>query len=214
MHCKLLPVLLLFIHSLTSFSQAVTCDQFCVRDIGFNLAFPEGWVVRIEFSGDSNEFINYPYVQAVLDEEGDTLATGDIFYFGQFSNTTTDYPVSLIDSIPEGFSGTVIFRFDTMTCELPFPCTTSFIGYTPKDVAGLIHFHPNPVISTGHLNTSFDLTGCRLEIIALTGQVVRSIAGLSGTTQDLTFENLPPGIYLLKVNWNGKVLASRKVVVE
>ena len=213
MKYKLLQVFILF-NSLTSFSQAITCDQFCVRSIGFNTTFPEGWVVRIEFSGDSNKFINYPYVQAVLNEDGDTMATGDIFYFGQFSNTITDYPVTLKDSIPEGFSGTVIFHFDTITCALPYPCTTSFIDFTPFDFAGLIQIQPNPINNTAQLHSSFDLTGCRLEIIALTGQVVRRITGLSGTAYELNFEDEIPGLYLIKADLNRKVMGTVKVVME
>ncbi len=214
MNYKLLPILLLFFNPFTSFSQPITCDQFCVKDIGFNLAFPEGWVVRIEFSGDSNKFINYPYVQAVLNEDGDTLAAGDLFYFGQFSNTITDYPVSLIDSIPEGFSGTVIFHFDTTSCTLPYPCSSSFISYGPKDFSDVIQLQPNPVIKMAQLHSSFDMKGYRLEIISLSGQVVQRITGLVGTTNELTFEDLVPGLYLLKLDLNGRVLETLKVLVE
>jgi len=202
--------------SLTASSQSVSCDQFCVTNIGYNLAFPEGLVARILFAGDTQQFINYPYVIAILDENADTVATGDIFYFGQFANTVQDYPVmAVVDSFEtEGFTGTVVFHFDSITCELPYPCTTSAIDPHATEPAGFIQVNPNPVHHEAILSSTFDLTGCQAELINSTGQVVQRFTELSGNSTNLDLKHLSSGLYFLSVKGKGKVVEVLKVMVD
>jgi hypothetical protein len=49
--------------------------------------------IGIAFSGSANQFISYPHVSSVLNCQGDTLATGNLFYFAQMGQTSQDYPV-------------------------------------------------------------------------------------------------------------------------
>lgn len=206
---------LLFL-SVTVSAQQVTCDQFCVIDIRYNLAFPEGLVVQIQFNSDTQQFINYPFVSAILNEAGDTVATGDIFYFGQFSNTTTDYPVMSVDSFPENFVGTVVFRFDfdTTVCYLPVPCKTSAVNYHSSLSSASVVINPNPVSDEAILKSSYDLTGANIEIISMTGQLVQHITGMPGNQMPLNFQRFSPGVYFLKVVFKENVMGIVKIVVE
>lgn len=130
------------IQFMTAHSQ-VMCDQFCVQKIEFDTSGALN--ATIDFSADSNLFINYPYVSAVIDIQGDTVATGYMFYFGQISNTVQDYPLTtdLSAPFPEDFEGFVIFNFDTVYCELYFPCEpTSLSGNYSSTINW--NLFPNP----------------------------------------------------------------------
>jgi hypothetical protein len=206
-------LLCFILFSLTASSQSISCDQFCVTNIGYNLAFPEGLVARILFTGDSQQFINYPYVIAILDENGDTLATGDIFYFGQISNTVQDYPVMAVaDSFEtEGFTGTVVFHFDTITCELPYPCATSAIDNHATALSVSMQVVPNPVHHEAILYSTFDLDGCEADLINFTGQVVQRFTDLSGNNTHLDIYHLSSGLYFLSVKREGKMMGVLKL---
>ncbi|MFM7566242.1 MAG: hypothetical protein ACKO4K_05810 [Flavobacteriales bacterium] len=55
--------------------------------------------IGIAFSGSANQFISYPHVSSVLNCQGDTLATGNLFYFAQMGQTSQDYPVGTTNAV-------------------------------------------------------------------------------------------------------------------
>ncbi len=50
----------------------------------------------IEFQANTTQMIGYPYISVMTDCMGDTIAKGQMFYFGQIGKTTQDFPVELI----------------------------------------------------------------------------------------------------------------------
>ena len=88
----------------------------------------------------------------MTDLTGDTVAIGNLNFFGQIGGTSQTYSASTtLDSIPSNFTGMVYFRYDTSVCALPFPCDTCSI--TPT-VTGDVLLCPN---ESGMLTTqSYD----------------------------------------------------------
>ncbi|MFM7724339.1 MAG: T9SS type A sorting domain-containing protein [Bacteroidota bacterium] len=73
----------------------VSCANLSLIGIYPDSLQPNAYWVSIQFDGSQNTVINYPYVSTVLNCQGDTLATGSMFYFGQLGQTTQDYPTDL-----------------------------------------------------------------------------------------------------------------------
>lgn len=98
------------------------CASFCVTDIALD-STGTYLEIPIFFDEDPSAFINYPYVTAVTDANGDTIATGNMNFFGQFGGTIQTYNASTaLDSLPANFVATVYFRYDTSVCALSYPC--------------------------------------------------------------------------------------------
>lgn len=199
-------------------AQAPACSQFCITDIRYNLAFPEGLVVTIYFSDngeDSTQFINYPYVAAVFDESGDTLATGTLSFFGQFNNTSQDYPITpAVDSFPGHVVGSALFYYDTVFCVLPIPCTTSAFDVTADDEQPRLHIYPNPVYGSMNIETASPVQDGQLELFNATGQHVHAVGGLFGTSHAMSLPDVAPGVYFVIMKEAGRAIGYSSVVIE
>lgn len=104
-------------------SSTISCSSFCVENISFDTSGILN--VSINFSGDFNDWIMYPYVSQVLNQNGDVIASGVLAYFGQEGGTTIPYSVSnsiFSAPFPPNFIGSVIFNYDNNICVLPYPC--------------------------------------------------------------------------------------------
>ena len=104
-------------------SSNFACSSFCVENIAFDST---GTLqVAVNFTGNSNDFINYPYVSQVLDQTGSNVAVGTMSFFGQSGGTTNFYEVNnslFSPPFPTNFIGSVIFNYDNNICVLPYPC--------------------------------------------------------------------------------------------
>ena len=116
-------IVVFLFNNLVSFSQSnFGCDLFCVTNITLNTA-EELWYVDVAFEGSDANFINYPYVSQMVNNNGEIVAIGSMEYFGQFGGTTTTYHPALNINDPD-FEGTVYFVYDSDTCALSYPCQT------------------------------------------------------------------------------------------
>jgi hypothetical protein len=199
-----------------SHAQSPTCSQFCITDIGYSIAFPEGLVVTLYFSSsDSNAFINYPYIAAVFDENGDTLATGTLNFFGQIANTSQNYPItSVVDSFPVHFTGSALFYYDTLSCLLSFPCTTSAFDLQFQDKQSALHVYPNPVHGSLTIETGSYVHDGEIELYNTIGQPVHSVGGLFGSTHAMSLPDVAPGMYYVILKESGKAIGHASVMVE
>jgi hypothetical protein len=214
---SLILVVLAYLGSMAvSRAQSPHCGQFCITDIGYSLAFPEGLVATLYFSSaDSTGFINYPYIAAVFDENGDTLATGSLNFFGQFANTSQNYPItSVVDSFPLHFTGSALFYYDTLFCTLPFPCTTPVYVLTAADKHKPLHLYPNPVHGSLTIETGMYLHDGEIELYNAFGQSVHSVGGLFGSTHAMSLPDVVPGMYYVIMKEAGKAIGHASVVVK
>lgn len=138
------------------------CDLFCVTNITLNTA-EELWYVDVAFEGSDSDFINYPYVSQMMNNNGEIVAIGSMEYFGQFGGTTTTYHPALNINDPN-FQGTVYFVYDSDTCALSYPCQT--VGIQEGK-------HYPVMIQTGNelfWNTTYNLD--RIELFSASGEMV------------------------------------------
>jgi len=80
----------------TGTAQTITCDLFTVTGLEPDTFDVNSTLINIEMAGGVSDFANYPYISAVTDCNGDTVATGGMFFFGQIGGTVSGYPVSAI----------------------------------------------------------------------------------------------------------------------
>lgn len=103
--------LFLFLLASTLHSQSV-CEKLHVVNVSPDTSQSGGYVVSIAYKAGSNELLGYPRVINVIDCKGDTIATGEMFYFGQLGATTQAYPIKLTTK-------------DSMGC---YPLTATFVA--------------------------------------------------------------------------------------
>lgn len=75
-------------------AQSITCNDFFMLGIGPDPFNPGNSIVHVHMNGNSNDFINYPYISFVTACNGDTIATGGMNFFGQMGQTVQSYPVT------------------------------------------------------------------------------------------------------------------------
>ena len=209
---SLLFILLFVFTKSATYAQEADCSMFCVTNIQLDSLSPGFMNVTIQFSSDDTLFINYPHVSAVINELGDTVATGTLNFFGQISNTTLDYPVETdLQTIPENFNAYVVFNYDTSTCILSYPCIIN----NTRDEFDLpdLSIYPNPFSIETTLQTNENLDGLDLTLLDIFGHPVITINKLVGNQVTLKRNSLPAGIYFLYLSADDKPVSTRRVVI-
>ena len=111
----------------TATAQTINCDWFTVTSLEPDTFDVNSTLINIEMAGGVSDFANYPYIPSITDCNGDTVATGGMFFFGQIGGTVSGYPVSAISEdvcLPltiEFIYGNDLFETDT--CMLTFDGT-------------------------------------------------------------------------------------------
>jgi|GEM_PF-4775287 len=210
-----IPLLTILILNLISFnisSQGIGCNSFCLTDVRMDTSVPKLMYVALFFSGDNNDFINYPWIAEVINDQGDTVGVGTWNFFGQFGNTSNDYPVMVeFDSIPENFSATMVFHYDTSVCLLSFPCTT---GIENLEDQPSFSIYPNPFSSETVLHSEIPFHDLTIKVFNLLGKQVKQLNHLSGDKITLKREDLLPGVYFMQLLEKNKVIAIRRAIIS
>ena len=180
-------------------AQNVTCELFSITGLEPDTFNVNNTVVNIAMAGEFSLFANYPYIASVTDCDGDTIASGDLYYFGQIGGSEQGYPVS---SIPENvcFPITIEFVygndiFETDTCYYNYGLTG--ITYAAKDKKGLTAY-PIPTADEIQLASNTDIIGESYVIFNSSGKTMMTgIIDAQNTRIEL--RNLPSGFYVITV---------------
>ena len=177
----------------SAFAQ-IPCSAFCVDSLGLDTIGQNKIIISLHFEGSSSSFINYPYFHSIISEQGDTIAKGQMEFFGQFGNTTFQYSATTqLTELPENPQWNLLFRYDTLECLLPFPCA---ISSSEKSIgASAPLFYPNPFsdfleyknFSEGKICQLFDAMGRKIWV----GKTEKK----SG---QFRLNGLMPGFYIFK----------------
>lgn len=190
-------------------SQINNCGFFCVNNIYFDST--NTLMVSIQYAGGS--FINYPYVSAIYDINGAPVASGSMFYFGQLPNTTQDYPVntSLAPPLPQNFAAVVIFNYDTLVCQLPYPtsCTTNSSSHN-LDNKFFLKVSPNPVHNTLNIDF-FKNENISVRVLNTSGQIASTFY-LNEKDKKIECSEWTAGIYILEFYQNGNLIQREKLI--
>ena len=194
-----------FILSLTialsshSTAQNITCGLFTITSLEPDTFDTENTLINIEMSGDFEAFANYPYISAVVDCIGDTVASGNMWFFGQIGGTTQGYPVTSIpDNVCLPITIEFIFGndlFETDTCLISYGISGMSASTNPESV---IQAFPNPANNVIQLTSKTDLIGKDYLIVNSTGELVET-GRITTSYASVDVSQLPTGCYVLKI---------------
>ena len=189
----------------------IDCNHLNVTGITADTANPGNWLVTINFSSPDKLFINYPHVQYITNAEGDTLATGILNFFGQFSNTSQDYAVtSSLDSLPIGQEMHVFFYFNNTSCSLPF-----FVSGTKENLTlPGINIFPNPFRSETTVVLDKFHPGVRVSLFNSLGQIENPVIENQGDRFTLYRNGLPAGLHFLVISTGGESLVRKILILD
>lgn len=196
----LLTVFTIISSSYTLIAQSISCADFTVSGINPDPSDSSLYNVSIQFSEPSTSHVNYPYVSAVLDCNGDTVATGGMSFFAQIGQTTNDYQVTLSGSLvcqPL----TVVFvygidSFDMDTCLLSFGTTTGLSD--TSEIAAAFSLFPNPIKSQVTIQAGISQLDADYFVFDQTGKLMLT-GRIDSENTPVDMSNLSRGIYLFRV---------------
>ena len=171
--------------------QTATCADFCVTAV--TPGFGNVWV-DVYYGGV--DFINYPHVMYLIDTNNDTLAYGNMGFFGQFGNSVLVHETfPLTGNFPTNFSGTVVFMFNNVQCQLPFPCASTSLQETGDDPG--VEVFPNPASGFFQLKKPEGDEVVAVEMTDINGKMVRNWSNPGGDYLEIA--DLSAGLYILKI---------------
>lgn len=182
--------------------QSTDCSSFCVTNIFLDSLMPDIMNIEIYFDGTEDDFINYPFVSYVTDMQGDTVGTGTLNFFGHFGNTSQIYQVTTqLDAIPENFTANVWFRYDSIECQLPYPCIINNVEASNSlfDMS----LYPNPATNNVTIYMSGSAT-ISVEVYSSQGLLVFNQDRITGNKYHIETSDWIPGLYFVLLRQGGQ----------
>ena len=196
----ILSVFIVVNYCSTLLGQSASCSDFSVVGVNQDTLNPNEYQVSIQFDAASSVFINYPYVAAVLDCNGDSVATGDIFVFGQVGQSTLAYPITVSGSLAcEPLTVVFVYGDENLnndTCLFAFGESTASTQLSQR--LDKFSVYPNPVADQVQIKTNLGQVGNSFFVYDFTGKLMFTGALMAdNTTVDMSkFSN---GMYLIKI---------------
>jgi hypothetical protein len=183
----------------TATAQTINCDSFTVIGIEPDTFDVNNTLIQIEMGGGDTDFANYPYIPSITDCNGDTVATGGMFFFGQIGGTVSGYPVSAIsDDVCLPLTIQFVYSdnfFVADTCLLTFGSTNLSSTF---DTFNQLHVYPNPTQGDVQIESSQALSYAPFIVSNQMGTIVlRGMLNSANTRIDM--RGLGSGVYTLRV---------------
>jgi hypothetical protein len=180
-----------------SSAQPVSCSDFTITGFSPNPNNASEYLISMQFNGSANQIINYPFFPFVFNGNGDTIASGSMFFFGQLGGTVQDYPVTPVNNtLQPPFTALLIYGTDNGedTCYLSFPPSAGIAE--PGDSDGIISMYPNPASDQVFIReeNSFGLSVFTLVNVAGI-YVLEGI--MASDSVPVAISHLPAGVYFL-----------------
>ncbi len=192
------------------FSQTFFCSAFSITNVYPDSINPGDYQLSIQCIAGPNEFASYPVVSSVVDCNGDTVATGNLFWFGQFGQTTQDYPVTLTgngDIACYPLTASFIINYEpgfTDTCQLSYGITGLETTSEAKKIPSI---YPNPVNDVLYIEGLQENLDGDFKILNTIGQVVME----SKMAEKIKIDSLPMGSYVFVIS-NEKIKYTSKFI--
>jgi len=178
-------------------SQTNWCGDFSITGITNESIDPNILQISIAFSASTSTFANYPYISAIIDCQGDTVATGNMFWFGQFGQSTIDYPVLSNGTSPcEPFSAVFIYADNagaSDTCIL----SGGSSSLENREIFS-IHAFPNPTNNQVQILVPDKYLGSTIGLFDITGKLIYS-SPISAGLFSIDLEKCEKGTYVLRL---------------
>ena len=183
----------------TATAQTINCDSFTVIGIEPDTFDLNNTLIQIEMAGGVSDFINYPFIPAVTDCNGDTVATGDIFFFGQIGGTETGYPVSAIsDEVCLPLTIQFVYSDNFLiadTCLFTYGSTNLSSRF---DTFNQLNVYPNPTSGNVQIESSWALSNTAYIVTNQIGKIILQ-GNLNSTNTRIDMSGFSSGIYMLRV---------------
>ena len=180
-----------------AYCQPNSCGDFTLVNIATDSINQNTLQISIHYGATSSSFVNYPYISALIDCQGDTVATGNMFWFGQMGQSTIDYPVNTNSGMPcLPLTAVFIYGDNSMvndTCQLSFSGTNSLENSEIIEVK----MYPNPTQDLVWIEVPVKALGERLEWRDITGKLIFTTI-LSDVYDCINVAHLPRGSYFIQ----------------
>lgn len=186
---------LLFINY-SAVAQTFSCDDFSIISFQPDSLNLNDYQLAIHFNTTINDFVGYPFVSSILDCNGDTVATGNMFYFAQLGETTQAYPVTTNNTSSWCEPLTAMFVFgngplnEADTCYFSFE-TTALQEQTEKSPFSVF---PNPCANDLLVSCPLGAIGKPFQLVDPQGKMVLKGEIVQNQFQ-LNVRMLNPGLY-------------------
>lgn len=188
------------------------------------------------YSGNFVGGVHLPWALSATNSICDTLATwydsnspgtmawgASIGYWGGVTNkylalklivgTNTYYGWARLDLLATSSSFTIK---DYAYESAPNACIQSGknrLGINEDSIKNIFSIFPNPFISSTTIQTIVNLKNATLTIYDSYGQAVKQIKNISGQTVSLSRDNLPSGLYFIRLKEENKIIAVKKLII-
>jgi hypothetical protein len=188
--------------SFATMAQSVSCSDFTVTGFSMDSLDSTKYNFSIEFSAPDTTFVNYPYISAVLDCNGDTVATGSFNFFGQVGQSTFEYPVTVSGSLAcQPLSIVFIYANDFLendTCSLALNSVGLINSLEKEEVLSIF---PNPVINNLTIQNNQNQFVTNYIILEHSGRKILE-GTIDAETSTIDLHNLPAGVYFMSLGEN------------
>jgi hypothetical protein len=174
-------------------AQSLFCSSSAVFGVSQDTV-PNGVLVWVHSDAPADYMVTFPYVETVLNCEGDTIGTGENFWALQMGQTTKYYPVTMTDTIC--YPAIFVFVYETETGVDTCFYTYNEPTYTEEINTVDITVYPNPAQDEIRIKSNGNITGQdyvlynNLGVLVITGKVMSE-----NTSIDIM--GLPQGMYYL-----------------
>lgn len=187
------------------------CNNFQVNTVQIDSIQPNTLQVNISFNANASLFANYPYIAQLTDCQGNLVGIGNNFWFGQFGQSTQDYPVSFNGTMPcEPYSISFVYSDNsgvTDTCELTYSSTNGLVNLEQE----FLLIAPNPSTSSVTITVGKQFMDSEIKLIDLNGKIVLS-SQMESFQKILSLENLNKGTYQIVIENQGDRTYKKLVV--
>jgi hypothetical protein len=127
--------------------------------------------------------------------------------------TNTFYGWARLDVVATSTSFTLkdyAYESTPNTCIQSGQTILGFNEYSNKDIFSIF---PNPFISSTTIQTTGNLKNATLTIGNLYGQTLKQINNISGQTVSFSRDNLPSGLYFIKLTEENKIISVERLII-
>jgi hypothetical protein len=213
-------IIYLFILNLTFIfsanAQLIDCSKLCVTNISLDSITG---ILYLDIYNSSNQQINYPRVEAVINDKGDTLVYSNNWsFYAQTGYTSVTYDISTkLTSLPDTISNWMIeyvysdFNNNGIVCNLPYPCDTNNITTIGNPIiinSDGIWVFPNPTSDIINIHGLSHQVSIKL-YDALGKEMRVTLNSRTGNLLSFSIEDLNEGVYYLLIQMNDKNITKR-----
>jgi hypothetical protein len=181
-------------------SGSISCDSLRIDSVWLVQAGINRIAVRLQFLGNSTDFINYPYFPFIFNQFGDTIAKGEMGLFAQLGGTKQEYlNITLLNELPSVMY--LRLRFNSDSCSFPwFPASSGL-----HQAAAKLTCFPNPADDKVYLRTVNDRE-IQFSLTDSHGRMIKT----GKATNEIPISELSAGLYFLDLDrTNRRILVKR-----